>query len=227
VSVYFKVRQRGNVMSFTKIALAAAVFTITTAANADITQGLVGYWNFDDCTAKDASGNAYNGTIQGSPSCEAGVVGKALKFNTAATTDWIDLGNNFPAPKQFTLSAWVNIVNLPNNAWCNEGTIFAKGSACTNNQISYYMAIEGSYNPMFIRQDIGDGSGAYVSVSTSRSANLHPPKTNQWIHLVSTYDGKTLSIYGNHYYPSRQRIGSSNWQIPVRFYAHSVYGSFG
>jgi len=169
-------------------------FTITSA---DINKGLIAYWSFDKCTAKDESGNSYDGIIQGSPICEDGIIGQALKFNTEKTIDWIDLGNNFPSPKQFTLSAWIKVAKLPDYSWCNEGTIFVKGSACANQNISYHMSIDGSYNPSFIRVDIGDGSGAYTAINTRDVFDLNPTILNQWIHILSSYNGQTLTIYGN------------------------------
>ncbi|GIW67303.1 MAG: hypothetical protein KatS3mg096_171 [Candidatus Parcubacteria bacterium] len=47
----------------------------------DQAQGLVGYWSFDDCTAKDLSGNNNNGTLMNGPQCVDGKVGKALSFD--------------------------------------------------------------------------------------------------------------------------------------------------
>ena len=43
--------------------------------------GLVAHWSFDDCTARDTSGNGYDGKIHGKPVCVRGVRGKALAFN--------------------------------------------------------------------------------------------------------------------------------------------------
>lgn len=47
-------------------------------ANSDPT--LVAWWNFNDCTADDQSGNMNNGAIVGSVACESGISGKALRF---------------------------------------------------------------------------------------------------------------------------------------------------
>ena len=41
-------------------------------AQASLNTGLVGYWSFDDCTAKDNSGHGYNGSINGTASCVDG-----------------------------------------------------------------------------------------------------------------------------------------------------------
>lgn len=38
-------------------------------AHADLNDGLVAHWSFDDCSAKDNSGNGHDGTINGNPQC--------------------------------------------------------------------------------------------------------------------------------------------------------------
>lgn len=70
--------------------LSILFLTFSSAAHADITTGLVGWWKFDEassgtCTgasALDSSGNSYTGTCSGSPTYVAGKIGKgALSLN--------------------------------------------------------------------------------------------------------------------------------------------------
>jgi len=49
--------------------------------------GLVAHWSFDDCTARDVTGNGYNGIVHGSPVCVEGVKGRALAFNVKREGD--------------------------------------------------------------------------------------------------------------------------------------------
>ena len=47
-----------------------------------LTLGLVGYWNFNDCTANDSSGLSNSGALVGSPTCVAGASGSGMRFNS-------------------------------------------------------------------------------------------------------------------------------------------------
>jgi hypothetical protein len=74
-------------------------------AHADLTTGLVAQYSFDDCTAKDNSGNGHDGTINGNPQCVDGVKGKAFSFDGV---NFIDLGDmNYLPTKSLTFSLWV------------------------------------------------------------------------------------------------------------------------
>ncbi len=59
-------------------------------AHADLNDGLVAHWSFDDCSAKDNSGNGHDGTINGNPQCVDGVKGKALHFFNTNNSGWFD-----------------------------------------------------------------------------------------------------------------------------------------
>jgi hypothetical protein len=76
----------------------------------DVTNGLVGYWKFDEgsgITAYDGSGNGNNGTIYGATWVD-GKCGKALKFDNISEyinipdSNSLDIGTS-----DFTLIAWV------------------------------------------------------------------------------------------------------------------------
>lgn len=79
---------------------------IISIASADLNTGLVAYWNFDDCTAKDITGHGYDGTIHGTQ-CVNGIVGKALLFN--GVTDYIDITVPINGSKNWTICSWLNI----------------------------------------------------------------------------------------------------------------------
>ena len=66
-------------LSFLTLALLSSFFT---TANADITNGLVAHWSFDDCTGKDVSGNNHDIQFGGqAPQCVTGKNGKAIAFS--------------------------------------------------------------------------------------------------------------------------------------------------
>ena len=79
-------------------------------AQASLNTGLVGYWSFDDCTAKDNSGHGYHGVINdnGTATCVDSASGKGFKYQGAMEEN-IQV-NKFPEIKQaLTLSAFIQL----------------------------------------------------------------------------------------------------------------------
>lgn len=73
--------------------------------NGQSTDGLKGYYPFDDCTADDFSGNNAHGAIFGAPVCECGAIANSLKLN--GTTDYLQflgLEQDIFATRNFTMS---------------------------------------------------------------------------------------------------------------------------
>jgi len=81
--------------------------------NADIEQGLVGHWAFDDgqgTTAQDTSGNNNDGTLNGGARWVEGAVGGAIEFN--GTDAYVGTGVSLlNSMSQFTLAGWVSAGN--------------------------------------------------------------------------------------------------------------------
>src|SRR5438128_9156769 len=74
------------------------------------TQGLVGYWKFDESTgttAIDSSGLGNNGTLTNGPTWTAGKVNGALSFD--GTNDYVELPNeaSFNFTNNFAVSVWM------------------------------------------------------------------------------------------------------------------------
>lgn len=101
---------------------------------ADINDGLIAYWSFDNCDAVDATGNGNDGTIQGSPQCVDSTVqagGKAFRFQgtaSGASGDHILLPEfNFLSMASidgFSVCLWVNEEQMEHphgNAYVNWG----------------------------------------------------------------------------------------------------------
>ena len=86
---------------------AAVTVTVSNASTGPPTQGLIGYWNFDEGSgtiAHDTSGSGYNGVVNGAV-WTTGEINGALSFNGGAAyvvTPNIALGSTF------SVSAWVN-----------------------------------------------------------------------------------------------------------------------
>lgn len=78
-----------------------------TPANADLKDGLVAHWSFDDCRATDNSGNGHDGTLGGNPQCVDGVKGKAFSFDGNGSTITVPSTQDLKISKTITISALV------------------------------------------------------------------------------------------------------------------------
>ena len=172
----------------------AALTVITTAsllpnARADITNGLVGYWKFDDgsgsSTAADSTTNGNNGTLTGFSDTTFTTMwtneawfGDAIAFNQNSDTgDYVSIPTssslNVSGTGQFTIAAWVN--PSPGVAVSSQGAILCKGYGGGDEE--FCMDISSSKFRVFFR----NGSGTSQTVSASTTIN---PGT--WYHVVGT-----------------------------------------
>uniref|UniRef100_UPI00260A2BB0 hypothetical protein n=1 Tax=Thermococcus sp. TaxID=35749 RepID=UPI00260A2BB0 len=76
----------------------------------NLNRGLVAYYSFDHCDARDDSGNGHDGTIYGSPECVDGVKGKALEFDGENDYIWIGRSEDL-SPPHVTVTLWVKFAN--------------------------------------------------------------------------------------------------------------------
>ena len=102
------------------VSKASALTTSSIYVNPD---GLIGYWDFAQCTGTSATDRGdwgVTGTLYGGANTTwiAGKYGCGVKLNGLNSA--VDIGNNsILNPQSLTISAWVNVsVNLPNsNEW--------------------------------------------------------------------------------------------------------------
>src|SRR3989344_426852 len=159
------------------------------SVQADITSGLVGYWNFDEpssgstpTTAADSSGNGNNGTLTNGPTWTTGQVGAgAVVFEGVNAS--VAIGSEFIGTSPLTISAWIyprsgggqgggRIVN-------NNRTIFGMGST----RISFTSS--GSTTAT-----TGGGTIAY----------------GQWHHVIVTRDASGVT----NFYRNSVSLGATN-----------------
>ena len=155
----------------------------TTSAGQDIAEGLVAYWPLDDgggATASDASGNEYDGTLNGGPVWGVGMFGGALDFDGA--DDYVDCGNpgilNF-GTGDFTISAWIK---MP--AASETNTIFANGGD-DGGGVRYTLSM-GESNDNGITMLTDDNSDKI------RAEGATLVTDDLWHHVVGMREGTTL-----------------------------------
>jgi hypothetical protein len=159
----------------------AVILLFCGTVHASLNDGLVAYWSFDDCTAKDAIGNGHDGSIRGNPQCVNGVSGKAFNFN--GSDDFIEtatnLGVNF---KEKTLVAWVKLNDLEQQG----GGVVGIQTAIRDDFDSIVYGEKTKYHWM-------TGSGYFLRLFESPFVE----QSNQWVLIAITYKDNDYRIYRN------------------------------
>jgi len=173
----------------------SAVAHVTVRAVTSVTNGLAGYWKFDETSgslAADSSGRASTGTVLNGPSdggqWTTGKVGGALRFRG------LGLGDDYvviPAwPKavngSMTLSAWVWADARPDRSRIACGGSGTDGTG----QFLFTQSTTTSDLRGYLQ------TSARVTVSAQEGV-LFP--TNLWQHVVLVADGSICRVYRNGY----------------------------
>ena len=168
-------------------AVLIALMLITSGyATADIFEGLVVYFTFDNVSGKtivDDSGNGLDADIIANTEIVAGKYGDAIRI-TKEGADCV----NVPAAEELkiegeiTMAAWIY-----RDAWDRNAQWFDKNCHNGGEHSSYGIGVfgDGTNFNMFL----GTGSGR---------PTLNKPHTlteKTWHHVVGTYDGATMKIY--------------------------------
>jgi len=148
--------------------------------------GLAIYWPFDDKTADDFSRTttSMDGTISGAQSVD-GVRGLAYSFN--GENDNISLalsdGDTLDITDKLTIEAWVR----PDTIGAYEGIAIKTNS--DGSAIRYGLRLSGDGTEYEGAADIE----STLELATSENA----AQTEEWTHVVATFDGTTLTLYEN------------------------------
>lgn len=157
---------------------------LPTFAQADLTNGLVGWWKFDEnsgVVAGDSSGLVNNGAIVNS-AWVTGRINSALYFNGGSSFVQV---NDSPSlrPAEFTIAGWFYLTNTPPpseyilaSKYANyQGWVFRIGSD-----------LKPGLSVMTTNGNIG--TNAYA---------INPIGLQTWVHVAGTYDGQVVRLYVN------------------------------
>jgi len=174
---------------------AGVVQNIKTTVKADPSDGLVGYWNFDEGTATDQSGNGNHGTKYGGPATVTGISGSALSFD--GVDDWIDCGNgaSLNPSTAITLAAWYK----PTISWYGAGNdpiIDKPYTSLSGPTYQYHLGVCGNLYPvpshLAVGFDLSPGGTWHWTSAPANTLTFH-----QWSFIVGTYDGSIMKLYVN------------------------------
>ena len=111
-----------------------AKWDILSTRRRENTNGLVGWWTFQDGTAMDWSGNQNNGVLVGSPNVVSGIIGNALSFTGSQS---VTIANSLiTGTGNWTILAWINSGSFNFNT---RGNIFQTGNSGTNAGLYLYI----------------------------------------------------------------------------------------
>ncbi len=158
--------------------------TVNNSTNISNTQGLSGYWSFDENSgnvAHDNSGNGYDGTITG-PMWTPGKLNSALTFNAGVS---FVVTPNIPLGNAFSISAWVNPATV------RQGQ-FAR-IAETRYTAGLYLGTDASGTKYkFI---VNGGVGSTSSCGAAYGCVEGGAVTSGWHLITATFDGTTGTLY--------------------------------
>lgn len=162
------------------------IFCFSLTANAQLTQGLIAYYPFDDCTADDFSPNLNggNGTVVGNPVCDCGVMGDAMVFD--GIDDHIFFSGNVNAlfeRNDFTISFYFK----PFDAITSQN-ILSKRVDCTGD--ASVLNIEYLLSLNFITTDLQETPTKKISLSSNLDLTC-------WHHYVLMRENRRVRLYLN------------------------------
>ena len=155
---------------------------LTNGANADITDGLIGWWMFDEgtgTTVVDSSGAGHDGFfVDSTPEWVPGMYGTALEFDG---TDKVEIPDHadFHLTNAMSVALWTQ----PAGEQASSAKLFIKQKS-------------GQYPFSLQYDDTGQGLFATVYAATRYDTGPHIPDfPGDWAHLCFTYNGSILILY--------------------------------
>jgi len=168
-------------------AVLIALLLITTGyATADLAEGLVVYFTFDNVKGKtivDDSGNGLDADIIANTDIVDGKYGKAIRI-TAVGADCFNVpaSDDLKITGEITMAAWIN-----QDSWATDAQWFDKNCHNGGEHSSYGI---GAFNS-------GKNFNMFLGTGNSRPtlSQPHALDTSKWHHVVGTYDGDTMKVY--------------------------------
>ena len=176
----------------------------STKCPVDCRTNIVGHWTFNTGNANAAYGG-FTGTVTGATySATSGVKSSGGYTFNSASNNYIKVSDNValqPIPTVISFGGWIKI-NGDGSYFDGGGNyILSKGRIGSQPYMSYGLLYNpgGGTNPAIDKLgcEIGFNPGTQIIVYSS---STYVPSQN-WIHVICTYDGSSLKIYVNNGVP--------------------------
>ena len=172
---------------FGYVALFCALMLIAVGyATADLAEGLVLYFTFDNVSGKmilDDSGNGLDADVIANTDFVDGKYGKAIHI-TALGMDCVNVpaSDDLKITGEITMAAWIY-----QESWNTDAQWFDKNCHNGGEHNSYGI---GAFNG-------GANFNMFLGTGNARPtlSQPHGLDTDTWYHVVGTYDGATMKIY--------------------------------
>lgn len=180
------------------------------AQTADVTNGLVGHWKFDEgsgTSAVDSSGNNNIGTLTNGPTWTTGKIGGALSFD--GTDDYVQtIGNELNVANNITMAAWIkaDATNMRHIIW--QGNASGNGGGAEEEiSLNTGNTTDGASNRL---QFFIEGTNDDINITTSFS------DTTTWNHVVGVVSGLDTVAPQAQLYLNGISVGSDSADIISR-----------
>ena len=164
----------------------ALMFVMVGYASADLAEGLVVYFTFDNVkgdTVPDDSGNGLDADIIANTDIVDGKYGKAIRI-TKVGPDCVNVpaSDDLKITGEITMAAWIN-----QDSWATDAQWFDKNCHNGGEHSSYGI---GAFNS-------GKNFNMFLGTGNSRPTLSQPHGLDEktWHHVVGTYDGSTMKVY--------------------------------
>ncbi|MBI2110264.1 LamG domain-containing protein [Candidatus Woesearchaeota archaeon] len=161
-----------------------------------VDEDTVAYWSFDG-DARDGSGNGNDGTINGNPEYEEGVIGDSIHLINNG--DYVEVINPSSVldVSEFSVEAWVNF-DMP-----------------TTDYYSFLVSRDldpdvGPYTLFIAEPTTAIPKAAFYSVDLGVVTSTVPLRPG-WNHIMGTFDGTKLNIYSNGVLTSQLASGTLDY----------------
>ena len=164
----------------------ALLFIMVGYVQADLAEGLVVYFTFDNVKGKaivDDSGNGLDADIIANTEIVKGKYGDAIRItNVGADCVNVPASDDLKITGEITMAAWIN-----QDSWATDAQWFDKNCHNGGEHSSYGI---GAFNG-------GTNFNMFLGTGNSRPtlSQPHALDTKTWHHVVGTYDGSTMKVY--------------------------------
>ncbi len=183
---------RGTSISCLTMSVVAALglaLAVCDNAAADLNEGLVGYWSFDEGeggTAYDYSGNGHDGTIYGT-AWTGGVSGSALYYDGLNAYVVVPDSASIEITPDISISLWVTVGSFVSE---EHPCLVTRYNAGDQDRV-WRMWIHGGTGQVgFYADDNGDDCTPSYTIYSNASLS-----TDTWYHITATKSGTSGSIF--------------------------------